>query len=83
MFNNELRIKELCREKGITQKDLAKQMRISEVALSRMLNRGRPNFEALERLSFVLGVDIPDLFKSSHTRLVCPHCGHVIHLDAK
>ena len=83
MVKTELRIKELCREMGMSQKDLAKQMRISEVALCRMLKRGRPNFEALERLAGALGVDIPDLFEQSHTRLVCPHCGQIIHLDAK
>ena len=83
MYNSELRIKELCREVGMTQKELAKRMRISEVALSRLISRGRPNFEALERLADALGVDIPDLFQQSHTRLVCPHCGGVIHLDVK
>jgi len=83
MYKSELRVKELCREMGMSQKDLAKQMGISEVALCRMLKRGRPDYDTLERLADALGVDIPDLFEQSHTRLVCPHCGGVIHLDAK
>ena len=67
----------------MTQKDVARAMGISPVALSRLLHRGRPDYDTLERLADALGVDIPDLFEQSHTRLVCPHCGGVIHLDVK
>lgn len=58
----ELRIKEVMQEKGITQKRLAEQMGVAEISLSRSL-RGNPTLETLSKIAEALEVDIVDLFE--------------------
>lgn len=74
----ELRITELLKERGMTQKTLAKRMGIGPIALSKMLSRGKPNFENLEALAAALGCEVPDLFSRSKTTIICPHCRKTI-----
>ena len=74
----ELRIKEILANKGWKQKDLADKMGITEIALSRLLKRGKPNFDALERIAAAIGVEVPDLFVRTKTTIQCPNCGHTI-----
>lgn len=59
-----MRIKEVCKEKGITVSQLAEKMGIKQESLSRAIN-GNPTLETLERISSALGVDVPELFTSS------------------
>ena len=61
----------------MTQVQMARRMRIGPVALSRMITRGKPSFENLERMADALGCDVPDLFERSRTTIQCPHCGKV------
>ncbi|MBK5722381.1 helix-turn-helix transcriptional regulator [Dysgonomonas sp. Marseille-P4677] len=56
-----LRVKELLREKGITQKELADKMNITEVGLSKSLT-GNPTTTTLERIADALNVDFLELF---------------------
>ncbi len=61
-----LRIKELLNEKGITGKELAKQLEITENAVSLIVNNKRqPRFELLQKIAQILDIDIKDLFVSS------------------
>lgn len=62
MYMQELRIKEVMQEKGITQKRLAEQMGVAEISLSRSL-RGNPTLETLSKIAEALEVDIVDLFE--------------------
>ena len=80
-----LRIKEILAEKRMTQKDLAKRMGITEVALSRLISRDRPDFDSLERMADGLGVRMAELFSdyTPNTMLVCPHCGANIKIETK
>lgn len=55
------RIKEICREKGITQKDLAEKIGISAVGLAKAI-AGNTTIGTLERVADALGVDITELF---------------------
>lgn len=77
---NNLRVKEILKQQGHTQRWLAEQMRITPIALNKILKRDRPTFDNLETLASALGVSIPELFAdySSTSTLVCPHCGKVI-----
>jgi transcriptional regulator with XRE-family HTH domain len=77
---NNLRVKEILKQQGHTQRWLAEQMRITPIALNKILKRDRPTFDNLEALASALGVAIPELFAdySSTSTLVCPHCGKVI-----
>ena len=71
-----LRVKEICKDKGMTLADLAGKMGVSPSALSQSLKK--PSFDTLENLSSALGVEVAELFESSHSRLNCPHCGRPI-----
>lgn len=75
-----LRIKEILKQQGHTQRWLAEQVRITPIALNKILKRDRPTFDNLEALASALGVAIPELFAdySSTSTLVCPHCGKTI-----
>ncbi len=59
-----MRIKEVCKEKGITVSQLAEKMGIKQESLSRAIN-GNPTLETLEKIASALGVDVPELFTSS------------------
>ncbi len=68
-----LRVKEICKEQGITLADLAVKMQITASALSQNLKK--PSFDTLEKLAVALDVEVADLFASSKTQITCPHCG--------
>lgn len=57
----DLRIKDVCREKGITQKELAGLLGVSEMTLSRA-SKGNTSLELLDRIATALNVDITELF---------------------
>lgn len=61
-----LRIKEVLKEKGVTSKDLALSVGITENALSMISNGKRqPRFELLIQIASALDVDVKDLFVST------------------
>lgn len=58
-----LQIKEILRDKGITGKELANRLDITENAVSLIINGKRqPRFELLKEIAEILDVDIRDLF---------------------
>lgn len=59
-----LRIKDLCKTKGITLGDLADKMSIKRESLSRAIN-GKPNLDTLEKIAEALGVKVKDLFEDT------------------
>lgn len=59
-----MRIKDVCKEKGITVSQLAEKMGIKQESLSRAIN-GNPTLETLEKIANALGVDITELFAPS------------------
>ena len=61
-----LRLKELLKEKGVTGKELAEKVDITENAISMIINNKRqPRFELLLEIAETLDVDIRDLFNST------------------
>ena len=58
-----LRIKELCKEKHITMKELAEKMGITPITLSQSLN-GNPTLSRLQEVASILDVSVPELFAS-------------------
>jgi transcriptional regulator with XRE-family HTH domain len=71
-----IRIKELCKEKGITQKDLAGKLGVTDISLNKTLRGEYPQLQTLEKIAEALEVEIVDLFENSkETNLKCPHCG--------
>ena len=80
MANTTLCIKELCRDKGITQAQLAERIGIKPVSFSQAISRNNFDIQYLSRIADALGVEIPDLFQQSNKGVngVCPHCGKPI-----
>ncbi len=77
-----MRIKELIKEKGYTQKEFANLLGMTTVGLSQIIS-GKPSYTTLEKIANALDVDIWELLVSKHeiiekkdgTIICCPHCG--------
>jgi len=67
-YNLSLRVKELCTQKGILQKDLAIKMGIAPESLSRTL-KNNPQLSTLINIASALEVEISELFNQSSTTL--------------
>ena len=75
---SKFRILELCKQKGITQKDLAETIGLAKAA------NGNPTFETLEKIAAGLGVSVPELFAPQPTNTItCPKCGTVLEVKEK
>ena len=59
-----LRIKEILKDKGVTQKDLAERINKSESSLHKILN-GNPKLSTLQEIAAALNVEVKDLFNSN------------------
>lgn len=70
-----IRIKELCKEKGIMMKDLAERLGITPTGLSKSIGQDYPQLQTLERIANALEVEVSELFVSRDTSLHCPKCG--------
>lgn len=70
----DFRVKEICKEKGILFKDLAKLVGITDVGLRQSLQKN-PTIGTLEKIAAALGVPVAELFAPADTRIKCPHCG--------
>lgn len=62
-----LRVLDICKQKGLTQKDLADTLGISNVGLSQQIN-GNPTIETLEKIANALNVEFWELFTSDTSR---------------
>lgn len=82
------RIKEICFEKGITQKELAAKVELSTTSLSQIVTgKQKPSLDTLEKIASALNVGISDLFGDSFASdantIICPHCGERIKLSVE
>lgn len=79
-----LRVKEICKEKGILFKDLAEKIGVTDIGLRKSI-QGNPTLESLEKIAIALGVGVVDLFDqgSDNAVIVCPNCGKQITLCIK
>lgn len=55
-------IRETLKEKGISIKELAQKMGVTPSAISQLLANPNPSIQQLERIAYVIGVDVMDLF---------------------
>ncbi len=82
-----MRIKEVIKEKGLTQKELADKLGMTTVGLSQILS-GKPSYTTLEKIASALGVKVWELLVSREEiigeqegkspTIICPHCGKEI-----
>ncbi len=81
------RIKDVLKEKGMSQKDLADKLGITVVGMSKILN-GNPKIDTLEKIASTLGVELWELFvdeatisRKASSGLSCPKCGAKLKLS--
>lgn len=84
------RIKQILKERNITQKEFAALLGISPVGLYQQIKT--PSYPTLEKWATALNIPMWQLFASPEevaantqegqgVRLVCPHCGKPLHID--
>lgn len=79
----DIRIRELCQQRGTTQKDLAAKLGVSEMTLSRAA-KGNTSLPLLEKIAEALGVPVPELFAPQPTNTItCPKCGTVLEVKER
>lgn len=76
----DLRIKELCKERGIGIAELAEKIGMTRVSIGNFIARRQwPSSEAMKKMAEALGVEVAELFAApSSGTLRCPHCGKPI-----
>ena len=78
-----LRVKAICKEKGILFKDLAKRLNITDLALRKQVS-GNPTLSTLEAISNALEVPLIELFeKPNNNGFNCPNCGIELEIRLK
>lgn len=92
---NKIRIKEICKEKGITLEQLAGKLGILRTSLAQAMSRNSFSVEKLTEIAEALDVPVWQLFaspeevvqsisqNSSASTLVCPHCGKPLHIKVE
>ena len=79
----ELRVKDLCKEKGLQMQELADKLGITRITLTRNIS-GNPTISTLENIAAALGVTVPELFAPQPTNTItCPKCGAVLEVKEK
>ena len=58
----ELRVKSICKEKGLLMEELANKLGVARVNLTKTIN-GNPTIGTLEKIAEALGVPFLDLFE--------------------
>lgn len=77
-----LRIKEICKEKGITLNVLAEKIGVSQPSISGIATgRQKPSLDTIEKLAEALEVPVSELFDAPKEGIIhCPKCGTEIKL---
>ena len=79
----DLRIKEVCKEKGVTLQHVAELMGVNRVSLSNSIN-GNPTISTLEKIAGALGVHVSELIDELKPgNFTCPNCGAELKLTAE
>lgn len=70
-----LRIKEICKEKGVTMSDVAHNIGLSQVGMSNIVTgKFNPTLDTLDKIATYLNVPISQLFVNDTMNIQCPHC---------
>ena len=85
-----MRIKEVIKEKGYTQKEFAEKLGMSTVGLAQIV-AAKPSYTTLEKIADALDVEIWELLvskdeivgKKDDLSLTCPHCGKSINIKVE
>ena len=76
-FMLSLRLKELCKKRGLTLTELAAKIGVSQPTISGFqTGKVKPSFDSLEKLCAALNVSPGELFEQPPAAVArCPHCG--------
>ena len=77
----ELRVKEICKAKGVQMQELADKLGISRITLTRNIN-GNPTVATLEAIAKALDVEVTELF-APQNGIRCPKCGALLEIVEK
>ena len=69
-FIEQFRLKEVLKEKGMTQAELARRMNIQPVSLSQSINRCKFTVDRLSEIAGILDVPISHLFTSGNSDII-------------
>ena len=76
------RIKQLCKEKGITINELAEKSKLKRESVSRIINGADTTTQTLNSIAEILGVPVSELLaEPSGDFFKCPHCGGTIKMS--
>lgn len=84
-----MRIKEILKEKGMTQQELAEKLGVSYQSIKQTLNATSVTTGTLEKIANILDVPMWQIFASpeevnnnlaNDLKIICPHCNKSISL---
>ena len=79
-----LRIKEICKDKGVSISELAARINIHQESLSRVIAKNSTSTANLEKIASALNVPIAELFEKPNDNVFqCPKCGTTLQAEIK
>lgn len=80
-----MRIKEILKEKGMTAKELASKLGMTETGLGIAISeKGNPPLKRLQEIADALNVPFTDLFTAPDKSVItCPKCGTKLEVKEK
>ena len=75
-----MHIKEILKQRGLKQNDLAERLGINRVSLSRLLSdKNDMRVSTIKKIADAIGCDVSEFFTPAETEdhnvITCPHCG--------
>ena len=75
-----MHIKEVLKQRGLKQNDLAVRLGINRVSLSRLLSdKNDMRMSTIKKIAEAIGCDVTEFFapaeNADHNVITCPHCG--------
>ena len=75
-----MHIKDILKQRGLTQNELAERLGINRVSLSRLLSdKNDMRMSTIKKIADAIGCDVTEFFtqenKEEHNTITCPHCG--------
>ena len=80
-----MRVKEILKKKGITARELAAKLGMTETGLSIAIGeKGNPPLKRLQEVASALNVSVSELFEApKEGEITCPKCGNRITIKAE
>lgn len=79
-----MRVKELLKERGMTAKELAARLGMTETGLSIAIgDNGNPPLKRLQEIAGILNVEVSELFTPKSNTIICPKCGTVLEVKER